>query len=304
VKIAIASSSLLARVVIEALEHSQNEIVGFITMPDQPKGRSGSAKPNPFRELVSREWGSIPCFAPESDGDLQQVLQSLGPDLVVTLAYGRLIKEEALGIPLHGWLNIHFSKLPLWRGAAPVQRSLLAGERESGVTTFKIDRGMDTGPIYLQSSFTYAQDECATEALERMAEIGAKQLMDAIAMIEGGIAPIPQQGKSSNAPKIDKRELRLRLGSTSVELMAQIRAFTSQPGVWFLYRGQRMIISKARQSSIKVEEDHIKDEHGKLLVGTRDGSIEIEKITPEGKREMSGSEFLRGRDLRQAHPIE
>jgi len=304
VRLVFAGTPEVALPSLSALLASQHEVVAVVTRPDAPAGRGRSLQASPVAALAEEH--GIEVLKPERprDPDFLARLAELEPDCCPVVAYGALVPRAALDIPRLGWVNLHFSLLPAWRGAAPVQRSLLAGERESGVTTFKIDRGMDTGPIYVQSSFTYAQDECATEALERMAEIGAKQLMNAVAMIEGGIAPIPQQGQTSNAPKIDKRELRLRLGSTSVELMAQIRAFTSEPGVWFLYRGQRMIISKARQSSIKVEENHIKDEHGNLLIGTRDGSIEIEKITPEGKREMSGSEFLRGRDLRQAHPIE
>lgn len=273
-------------------------------MPDRPQGRSSAAKPNPFRRWVSQERASIACYAPESPDELLHVLHKLEVDLVVTIAYGRLVRQDALRAPRYGWLNIHFSSLPKWRGAAPVQRSLLAGENQSGVTVFKLDAGMDTGPIYSQKPYLFGEDECASEALERMSQLGAEELLVAIGMIERGIQPKEQEGIASIASKIAKQELRLVLGLTSVEMMRQIRAFTTNPGTWFVYNGQRMIISKAKSSPETVESGHLIERNGSLLLGTRDGSIEIIRIIPEGKREMSGSDFARGRDLRQGSAIE
>ena len=303
-KIALASSSLYALESLKALEQSKHEIVGFISMPDRPQGRSAKAQPNPFRSWLSSERAGAPSFAPSSDEELLQALTQMAPDLVVTLAYGRLVKEQALAAVKHGWLNIHFSILPRWRGAAPVQRSLLAGESESGVTVFKLDSGMDTGPIYSQSSYRYGNDECATDALAEMAKLGAVQLIEAIGMINEGVNPKPQQGQMSLAPKIAKSELRLKLNSTSAQMMCQIRAFTKQPGVWFVFQGQRVIITKAKFSGFEVKVDHLVGGKDSLFLGAIDGSIEIERVIPEGKREMSGGEFARGRDLTKACPVE
>ena len=185
-----------------------------------------------------------------------------------------------------------------------MQRSLLAGERESGVTIFKLDVGMDTGPIYRQRSYLYGKDECASEALDQMSLLGADELLRAIEMIEAGVEPREQEGSASIAGKIAKDELRLILGLKTEEMMRQIRAFTSNPGVWFIYNGQRMIISKAKSSSEAVASRDLVERNGSLFLGTEDGSIEILRIIPEGKREMSGSEFARGRDLREASRIE
>lgn len=303
-KIALASSSLYAVKALDVLERSNHEVVGFITMPDRPQGRSSRAKPNQFRAWASRERVMIPCYAPDSADQLLEALRQIQADLVVTLAYGRLVKEEALQRPKYGWLNIHFSILPRWRGAAPVQRSLLAGERESGVTIFKLDVGMDTGPIYRQRSYLYGEDECASEALDQMSLLGADEILRTIEMIEAGVKPREQEGLASIAGKIAKDELRLILGLKTEEMMRQIRAFTSNPGVWFIYNGQRMIISKAKSSSEAVASRDLIERNGSLFLGTEDGSIEILRIIPEGKREMSGSEFARGRDLKEASRIE
>jgi methionyl-tRNA formyltransferase len=137
-----------------------------------------------------------------------------------------------------------------------------------------------------------------------MAKLGAVQLIEAIRMINEGVDPKPQQGQMSLAPKIAKSELRLNLSSTSAQVMCQIRAFTKQPGVWFVFQGQRVIITKAKFSEFEVKVDHLVGGKDSLFLGTNDGSIEIERVIPEGKREMSGGEFARGRDLTKACPVE
>lgn len=303
-RIILASSSLYALESLRVLEGAGHEIVSFITMPDRPKGRSATEKPNPFREWVVRERAGIPCHAPNSNEELVAVLDEMQPDLVVTIAYGRLVKPEALARPKYGWLNLHFSKLPRWRGAAPVQRSILAGDLESGVTVFKLDSGMDTGPIYSTIDYRFKENESATNALESMARLGAEELVTAVVKVEAGMPPTPQQGESTMAPKIEKSELELRKSLPSELTMRQIRAFTSAPGVWLKFKGKRLIITKASPVKMQISSDHLIDYEGSLLLGTSDQAIKIERLIPEGKREMSGGEFVRGRELKEATPIE
>lgn len=302
-RVLIASSSLLALPTFERLrERGDLDLLGLITTPDRAKGRHATPSPNEL--AASPVIQTLPIFKPADESSLNGFLDELEPDLIVVIAYGRLIRQSALDkVPL-GWINLHFSLLPAYRGAAPVQRSLLAREERFGITVFKLDEGMDTGPIIRQERIDVAPGTNATDLLSEMAARGSDLITLAIDDLVAGLEPHPQSGPPSMAPKIAKPELRLNLDLEVEDLFAQIMAFTERPGVWFLLRGKRHIITRAKLSAEIVSPGCIGLIHNQALLGTGGRAIEIERIIPEGRREMSGVEWLRGLRLNEGDRID
>ena len=292
-RVAIASSSLLALPIIEELSKlSEVELVGFISTPDQPKGRSGKPTPNEFAgELEER--GFHP-YKPASGSALLDALDALAPDLVVVIAYGRLVKSDALKKPRFGWINLHFSLLPAYRGAAPVQRSLMDGSKLFGFSIFKLDEGMDTGPFYVKEEVPIENDLPATEILDELARRSAGSFRLVIEDIRSGRVPRPQEGTPSFAPKIQKQELHLNLALDGQTIYQRVLALTKKPGVWFTFKSKRLVINRAIRSASTVPPFHFKLEKGVLLLGLNGLTLALLSLTPEGKREMSGEEFARG----------
>ena len=296
-KVALASSSLVALPTLELLQNSGIEVIAAFSTPDARSGRGRSLLPNPFANFVATQ--GLRVFKPDSAQSLHKALQEVRPDLVITIAYGRLIKESELAQPKYGWINLHFSLLPKFRGAAPVQRAILAGEERTGVTVFQLDRGMDTGPIYVQREISLEGNEDCGEVLAQLANIGAPAVLDAITMIFSGISPLPQdEALLSFAPKIDKSETRINWDLTTIEIDRAVRAFSPSPGAWTEFRGQRLTISKASPSSL--EKDHNEApgtflvDYERIFIATRNGFLEVKGLIPSGKREMLASEWVRG----------
>ena len=266
-------------------------------MPDARSGRGRSLLPNPFANFVATQ--GLRVFKPDSAQSLHKALQEVRPDLVITIAYGRLIKESELAQPKYGWINLHFSLLPKFRGAAPVQRAILAGEERTGVTVFQLDRGMDTGPIYVQREISLEGNEDCGEVLAQLSNIGAPAVLDAISMIDSGISPLPQdEALLSFAPKIDKSETRINWDVTTIEIDRVVRAFSPSPGAWTEFRGERLTISKASPSSLEKAHNEAPGtflvDYERIFIATRNGFLEVKGLIPSGKREMLASEWVRG----------
>ena len=295
-RVLLASSSLLSLPTFHALKiRSDLEVVGILSTPDRPKGRHGTPSPNELVENLSSS--RFDLWKPDTHSEILNSLDEAKPDLVVVIAYGRLIRKEALeSVPL-GWINLHFSLLPKFRGAAPVQRAILAGEDSFGVTVFKLDEGMDTGPILVRQPVVISKDATSSEILQRLSEDGAISVLQSIDRLLKGESPEDQSGESSLAPRISKEELRLDLDRSHVEILRQIRAFTKTPGVWFTYKGKRHRVTSARGSSTRVPLARLASIDGNAHLGTKDGSVEILAIVPEGKREMAGRDWIRGLHL-------
>ena len=296
-KVALASSSLVALPTLELLQNSGIEVIAAFSMPDARSGRGRSLLPNPFANFVATQ--GLRVLKPDSAQSLHKALQEVRPDLVITIAYGRLIKESELAQPKYGWINLHFSLLPKFRGAAPVQRAILAGEERTGVTVFQLDRGMDTGPIYVQREISLQGNEDCGAVLAQLSNIGAPAVLDAISMIYSGISPLPQdEALLSFAPKIDKSETRINWDLTTIEIDRAVRAFSPSPGAWTEFRGERLTISKASPSSLEKAHNEapgtflVDDE--RVFIATGNGFLEIKKLIPSGKREILASEWVRG----------
>lgn len=218
-------------------------------------------------------------------------------DCAITIGFGVLLPEEILSIPRHGFLNLHFSLLPRWRGAAPVQRAIEAGDQVTGVTVFALDKGMDTGPIYVRKSIPLDPQWNTGDAMEVLAIVGASSLMEALTEIESGALPIAQiEPQSTRARKLTHDEGEIDWDRPAQELLRKVRAFTPQPGAW----------TRFRQSVLKIEDVEIsgKDFHlvpgsihtedGEVYVGTSHGCLLLKKVRPAGKGSMNVQAWLNG----------
>ena len=234
------------------------------------------------------------CYKPSTNEELADILQKTQAELVITLAYGRLIKTNELQIPKHGWLNVHFSLLPRWRGAAPVQRAIATGDEQSGVTVFKLEQGLDAGPIYSTLSYPLNERSRSDEVLKDLSSLCIQPVNQALIMIAAGEPPTTQESDGVTlAPKILKSEGRIDWNRDSKMLDRQIRAFQPWPGAYTSFNGTRIEIIEARVSEAHGVAGEVLSINP-LLVGTGSGSLEIIRVKPENKREMSSSDWLRG----------
>ena len=300
-KLLVASSSPVAKPLITALIASnKHEFAGLITNPDKATGRGMQIEANELAFWASSE--EISTSKPESNDDLKSLLLSAKTDLVITIAYGKLIPQDLLQLPKYGWINVHFSKLPKWRGAAPVQWAILSGDKTSGVTVFQLDKGMDTGPTYLIQEIKINPMERSDELLDRLSVIGADLAMKTVDLISQNVTPSPQLDKEvSLAPKFKKSDGKLDWNMQIDKIENQYRALGSNPGVWTMLGDLRLKIDGLRISygMEKIAPGSVVIEGEKLFIGAANGVIEIEKLTPAGRNQMSAGEFIRGLPKRE-----
>jgi methionyl-tRNA formyltransferase len=219
-------------------------------------------------------------------------------DLVLTIGYGVLIPESILSLPKKGFLNLHFSLLPAYRGAAPAQRALHNGEVTTGVTVFQLDKGMDTGPIFAQESITIDPSWRSLELLNELANLGPDVVKRAFEMIESGKSSSVQVGNSTNAPKISKAEAKIDFTRDSTLIANAIRAFTYEPGAWTLWKGESFKICATGVSNTSSGTPggiFILDKS--VFVSTGSGAIELLRVIPAGKKEMDAIDWARGARL-------
>jgi methionyl-tRNA formyltransferase len=291
-KILVASSSPLAKDLLNHINNSEHQLLGGISSPDRASGRGQSVSSNDFASYC-QEIG-VTCYKPSTNEELADILQKTQAELVITLAYGRLIKTSELQIPKHGWLNVHFSLLPRWRGAAPVQRAIAAGDEQSGVTVFKLEQGLDTGPIYSTLSYPLNDRSRSDEVLKDLSSLCIQPVNQALIMIAAGEPATTQESDGVTlAPKILKSEGRIDWNQDSKLLDRQIRAFQPWPGAYTSFNGTRIEIIEARVSDADGAVGEVISLNP-LLIGTGSGSLEIIRVKPENKREMSSSDWLRG----------
>jgi methionyl-tRNA formyltransferase len=295
-KILLASTSLISFPVINSLRRNQlHSFQGIITFPDKTYGRGQKNRSNTLAQ-----WGKqkgIAVFQPGNDEELAELIKTRNLDLVLTIAFGKLIPAHLLALPTYGWLNIHFSKLPKWRGAAPVQWAILSGDKSIGLTIFKLDEGMDTGPIYDSVEYSLPVNATTNQALEFLSGKAAELIHVTLAKVSSGFHPVSQQVDNvSFAHKFSKDDGCIDWSSSSYQIDRKFRALSENPGVWSKFRDIRLKINRMSISSVNLS---IKPGFGifkddELFVGSSDGAIEIANLTPAGRSAMSGSEFFRG----------
>ncbi len=282
---------------LERLLSSPHEVLLIVTGPDKPRGRGQKLLPTPVKR-VAEEHG-IPVYQPERlrDPEVVETLRRYPADLYVVVAF-RILPESIIAIPPKGVVNLHASLLPRYRGAAPIQWAILNGERVTGVTTFFIEKGVDTGDMILQKEVPIGEGETAGELHDRLAQIGADLLLETVDLIAAGKAPkIKQVGESTRAPKITKEMTRIDWRKSAEEIERQIRAFSPVPGAFTFLNGKRFKIYRARlveHPEKKPPGTLLVAEGTRLLTATGDGWLEILELQEEGKRRISAEEFLRG----------
>jgi len=294
VRIGVAATPDVAIPTLNWLLQSDHEIALIITQPDRPSGRGQI-----LQQTAVAEWAhnhQIPVVKPESSQELVGKVEDL--DLVLTIGYGVLIPESILSLPKKGFLNLHFSLLPAYRGAAPAQRALHNGEVSTGVTVFQLDKGMDTGPIFAQKSITIDPSWRSFELLNELANLGPDVVKRSFEMIESGKSPSAQAGNSTNAPKISKAEAKIDFTQDSTLIVNAIRAFTYEPGAWTLWKDESFKICATGVSHISSGTPGqilVKDKS--VFVSTGSGAIELLRVVPAGKKEMDAIDWARGARL-------
>ena len=291
-RVALASTSVLALPTYRALKNSSHQLSAIITKSEKESGRGLKIEESAF--IASLEGERVIRI-----NDQQQLVAALKQekvDLVVTVSFGMIVKEEALKIPSSGWINLHFSLLPKYRGAAPVQRAILAGEEETGVSIFQLDKGMDTGALYTSKSIEMGE-KSSGQLLDELAEIGSQELLRAIEMIEKGVAPTPQMGEASLAPKIHSEETALDFKASVDVVVRKVRAFAPKPGAWSKLRGGRVKILEAERSNLPPKKPGEILSLNPLIISTSDDAITIKTVQEAGKKVMNAPDWVRGARL-------
>ena len=293
-RIGVAATPDVAIPTLNWLLESDHEIALIITQPDRPAGRGQL-----LQQTVVADWAQghqITLIKPESSQELLGTIEDL--DLVLTIGYGVLLPESILSLPKHGFLNLHFSLLPAYRGAAPAQRALQNGDLVTGVTVFQLDKGMDTGPIFAQQSINIDPSWRSFELLQHLSHLGPDVVQKSFDMIQNGESSKNQEGLATNAPKISKSEAKIDFTQDSVKIANAIRAFTYEPGAWTLWKGESFKICATKVSngpSGKPGQISVIDKS--VVVATGSGTLELLRVIPSGKKEMDAIDWVRGARL-------
>lgn len=295
-KLVFAGTPEVALPPLEALLASEHEVVAVVTRPDAPSGRGRRLTPSPVGQRAEELGIEVLKPAKPSDKDFKARLKALAPDACPVVAYGGLLPQSVLDIPRLGWVNLHFSLLPRWRGAAPVQRAIMAGDEEIGTACFRIVKELDAGDVYRMESQPMP-DATAGEVLAHLAESGAEQLLDAVNAMGAGEQPVPQPREGITlAPKITVDEARLDFTRDARALRNRIMACSPDPGAWCELDGQRFKIYRAA-----VADDDVALAMGELLLqkngvllGTGDGLLELQEVQAAGKKRMNAADWARG----------
>lgn len=267
-----------------------------VTQPDRPRGRSGRPQPSPVKTSAIER--GLLVAQPVTSGELIDTLADRGPfDVGVVVAYGRILSPQVLDAPIHGFLNVHFSLLPRWKGAAPVEHALMAGDPMTGVTIMRLDEGVDTGPILTAQGVDIGSEENAGELTGRLADLGARLLFHALGhYLDGTLAPVRQSEVGVTiAPKIEASDRPLDLAGGRAPAIRRVRALAPHPGSTLDIDGVRHKILSARAHSHAAPEGTWTSVGGIPVAGFGDGGVELVLLQPPGKNAMSGADWLRGR---------
>ncbi|MCX7793228.1 MAG: methionyl-tRNA formyltransferase [Thermodesulfovibrionales bacterium] len=278
----------------------ENEIVSLVITQPQKFRRDGTPIPIPVKELAIER--NIPVLQPEriKNPEFINILKRYQPEFIIVVAYGKILPPEILRIPERYAINVHASLLPKYRGAAPIQWSIINGERITGITTMVMDEGLDTGNILLQEKIEIGEDEDAVSLSKRLSELGAGLLLKTINEIrKGNIIPRPQVGEPSYAPPLKKEDGLINWKRSAREIYNLIRGTQPWPCAYTFLEGERLIITKASVIEGKGEPGRIESTEKAFIIGTGEGLLNIVEIKPEGKRAMDGVAFLRGRRLQR-----
>jgi methionyl-tRNA formyltransferase len=298
VRLVFAGTPEVAVPSLEALLASHHEVVAVVTRPDAPAGRGRRVAASPVAVRAEREGLEVLKPPTPRDPGFLDRLRELAPDSVPVVAYGALVPPAALGIPRHGWVNLHFSLLPAWRGAAPVQHAVLHGDDVTGATTFLLEEGLDTGPVFGTLTEPVRATDTSGDLLDRLARAGAGLLVATLDGIESGdVVGVPQPADGvSLAPKLGPEDARVDWASPAQHVDRLVRACTPAPGAWTALGEERLglgPVSPAGEADLSPGQLRVKK--ARVLVGAGDGrAVELGEVRPAGKRPMAAADWARG----------
>ena len=274
------------------LDSPRHEVVAVVTRPDAPAGRGRAVAPSPVRQLAAS--AGVPVLTPArpSEPEFLAALRRFAPDCCPVVAYGALVPPAALRVPAHGWVNLHFSLLPAWRGAAPVQRALWHGDEITGASTFLLEEGLDTGPVFGVLTEPVRPRDTAGELLDRLAEAGARLLTATLDGLADGTVraePQPPDGVTL-APKVTTAEARVDWRRTAEQIDRQVRACTPAPGAWTTFREQRLKLGPLTPLPGELPPGELSGGQ----VGTGSGVVQLGTVQPAGRAPMDAGAWARG----------
>src|SRR5437660_1988469 len=281
---------------LQALLNSEHEVVAVVTQPDKPVGREQQIEAPPIKNTVSET--AILILQPARIKDQSSISQirALKPDVIVVMAYGQILPREVLEIPRLACLNLHASLLPRWRGAAPIQAAIAAGDRETGITVMYMNEGLDTGDILLQRTIDIRRDESGRSLHDRLAEIAPDALLDSLGLLGTGSAPRIQQDNSlaTYAQKLKREDGRIDWAEPAEVIERKIRAFNPWPGAFMTIDGRNLKILSASVVDLSGKPGQILSGEKELVIAAGKGALSLRGVQLEGRRQMSAAEFLRG----------
>jgi methionyl-tRNA formyltransferase len=289
---------------LRALQKSEHELGRVVTQPDKPVGREQKITAPPIKKALiagGPNAGPAQTLQPARIKDREAInqIRALAPDVIVVMAYGQILPRAVLEIPKVACLNLHASLLPRWRGAAPIQAAIAAGDREAGMTVMYMDEGLDTGNILLQRKIDISPSETGATLHDRLAQIAPEALLESLRLLAAGNAPrIPQdQALATYAPKLNREAGRLNWNESVEAIERKIRAYNPWPGAFTEFSGRNLKIFAASIVDLRGKPGEILRKDRELVVATSDRALSLTDVQLEGKRRMSAAEFLRGRTL-------
>lgn len=295
-RLVFAGTPQLAVPTLEALVAAGHEVAAVLTRPDAPVGRKRVLTPSSVAAAATAL--GLPVLRATRPGPQEAAeIAARSPELGVVVAYGGILREPLLSTPRHGWINLHFSMLPRWRGAAPVQRGIIAGEKTTGVSIFRLEEGLDTGPLFFQREVAIGDEETAGELLGRLAAEGADDVVATVGDIAAGAVPIPQQGASSYASKLERGDAVIDWSQDAAGIVARIRGVTPEPGAITTFGEASLKVLRARTGGAAAPvtpPGTLYRDGRRVLVAAGIGAVELLEVQPAGKRAMPAADWLRG----------
>ncbi|MET7962603.1 methionyl-tRNA formyltransferase [Micromonospora zamorensis] len=297
-RVIFAGTPAVAVPALAAVAASRHELVAVVTRPDAPAGRGRGLSRSPVGEWADEHGVEVLTPARPRDPEFLDRLRALAPDCVPVVAYGALVPPAALEIPRHGWINLHFSLLPAWRGAAPVQHAVLHGDELTGASVFQLEEGLDTGPVYGTLTDEIRAADTSGDLLERLADSGAGLLVAVLDAIADGTAraePQPADGVSL-APKLTVDDARVRWSEPAFAVDRRIRACTPAPGGWTTFRGERVKLGPVVPvpDGPELKPGELLVEKSRVLSGTATVPVRLGEVRAAGKRAMGATDWARG----------
>lgn len=295
-RVLFAGTPAVALPSLGALMAAGHDIVAVLTRPDAPLGRKRVMTPSAVAARA-QELGLPVIKADKVDAEAAAAIAAAAPDVAAIVAYGALVPERALTIPVHGWINLHFSLLPAWRGAAPVQHAVINGDEVTGASTFLLEKGLDTGPVFGTMTEAIRPTDTSAALLERLSHSGAMllaQTLDGIAA--GRLVGVPQQGEVSLAPKLTLQDGQVRWRDPALAIDRRIRGVSFEPGAWTTLAGQRFKLGPVvmRPDVRTLSPGQVQIDAGAVLAGTGSHAVELQEVQPAGKKMMKATDWARG----------